>query len=141
MDEYVITPSDAQILKKQMDKYFDEKVKGFDLNKLECLYLMHLFHKDGVSLIDLTNSVCLDKANTTRVICDLEKKGLVIRKENEKDSRKYKIFLTEKAEPYREGLVTITNELNTKVFKGVTKCERRAFFKVMQKIYTNIHEL
>ena len=33
MYEYIITPSDAQLLKKQMDKYFEEKVKGFDLNK------------------------------------------------------------------------------------------------------------
>lgn len=141
MEENIITPSDAQLLKKQMDKFFDDKVKGFDLSKLECLYLVHLFNKDGVSLIELTNAVCLDKANTTRVICDLEKRGLVIRKENEKDNRKYKIFLTEKAEPYRESLVSITNELNKKVFKGVTKCERKSFFKVMQKIYTNVNKL
>ena len=87
MEEYIITPSDAQLLKKQMDKFFDDKVKGFDLSKLECLYLVHLFNKDGVSLIELTNVVCLDKANTTRVICDLEKRGLVIRKENEKTEK------------------------------------------------------
>ena len=141
MEEYVITPSDAQLLKKQMDKFFDDKVKGFDLSKLECLYLVHLFNKDGVSLIELTNAVCLDKANTTRVIFDLEKRGLVIRKENEKDNRKYKIFLTEKAESYREGLMAITNELNKKVFKGITKCERKSFFKVMQKIYANVNKL
>ena len=141
MEEYIITPSDAQQLKRQMDKFFDAKVQDLDLNKLECLYLVHLFHKDGVSLIDLTRAVYLDKANTTRVVGDLEAKGLVSRKENERDNRKYKIFLTPEAEKYRERLLAITRELNDKIFKGITKCERSAFAKVMQKIAANLEKI
>lgn len=141
MEEFVITPNEAQHFKKQMDKFMDEKVKDFDLSKLEGLYLGQLFEKDGVSLIDLTNAVHLDKANTTRVVGDLEVKGLVTRKENEKDSRKYKIYLTEKANIYRAKLEQISKELNEKIFKGITKCERRAFGRVLQKILINLNNI
>lgn len=138
MEENLISPSIVQLFKKTIDKYMDEQLKDSEISRLEGVYLSHLIEKDGVSLIELTNAVHLDKANTTRIISDLEVKGYVIRKSNEKDSRKFRIFITEKANAFREKLDSAKKQLNDKVFKGVTKIEKKSFCKVLNKIFDNM---
>ena len=141
MEGCVLTPSTVQHFKKQIDKYLDGEFNQGDINRLESVYLSHLLEKDGVSLIELTRAVHLDKANTTRIINDLESKGYVIRKANESDSRKYKIFITEKAQKFKEKIQRCIKELNEKAFKGVTKTEKKTFSKVVHKIFENLNLL
>lgn len=141
MEGCVLTPSTVQHFKKQIDKYLDEEYNQGDINRLESVYLSHLLEKDGVSLIELTRAVHLDKANTTRIINDLESKGYVIRKANESDNRKYKIFITEKAQKFKEKIQRCIKELNEKAFKGVTKTEKKTFSKVVHKIFENLNLL
>ena len=137
-EEFIITPSIAQYFKKTIDKFVEEKYATCDLNRLECIYLGHLLDKDGVSLIELTKISHLDKANTTRTINDLELKGYVTRKSNEKDSRKYKIFITEKARAIKEKLDKARVDLNELAFKGISKLEKKAFVKTFHKICKNL---
>jgi DNA-binding MarR family transcriptional regulator len=97
--------------------------------------------KPGVSLIDLTKISHLDKANTTRAINDLEQKGYVVKRANEKDSRKYKIYITDKTREIAEKLNETRIALNKKAFKGITKAEKKNFIKTFHKICKNLDVL
>ena len=139
MGTCIINLNKAQEFKKAVDKYLDESFKELGLTKLEGVYLATLFEKDGVSLIDLTNNVHMDKANTTRVINVLEKKDYVFRKTDEKDSRKFKIFITEKAKKLKNCVVSKTEEFNKIAYNGLTKNEIDAFKLTLSKILSNLN--
>jgi DNA-binding MarR family transcriptional regulator len=140
-EDFIITPSVAQHFKKSIDNYMDQKYASCNLGRLECIYLGHLLDQDGVSLIDLTKISHLDKANTTRAINDLEQKGYVVKRANEKDSRKYKIYITDKTREIAEKLNETRIALNKKAFKGITKAEKKNFIKTFHKICKNLDVL
>jgi DNA-binding MarR family transcriptional regulator len=139
MSSCIIDFNKAQEFKKAVDKYLDETFKCLGLSKLEGVYLATLFEKDGVSLIDLTNCVNLDKANTTRVINLLEEKGYVFRKTDDKDNRKFKIFITDKAKNLKEFVLLKVEEFNKIAYNGLTKKEIDAFKLTLSKILSNLN--
>ena len=109
--EGIFTPTKVQQIKKHIDKFLDNELLNTGISRLEAVYLGCLKDNNGISLIELTNLVHFDKANTTRVISELELKGLVTRKVDEKDTRKYKIYLTEKAKELDQEIAIKTKEL------------------------------
>ncbi len=139
MSTCIINWNKAQEFKKAVDKYLDESFKDLGLTKLEGVYLATLFEKDGVSLIDLTNNVHMDKANTTRVINILEEKGYVFRKTDEKDSRKFKIYITERAKELKDFVVAKIEEFNKIAYNGLSKNEIDAFKLTISKILSNLN--
>ena len=139
MGTCIINLNKAQEFKKAVDKYLDESFKDLGLTKLEGLYLATLFEKDGVSLIDLTHNVHMDKANTTRVINLLEEKDYVFRKTDEKDSRKFKIFITEKAKKLKNCVISKMEEFNKIAYNGLTKNEIDTFKLTLSKILSNLN--
>lgn len=139
MSTCIISLNKAQEFKKAADKYLDDAFKCLGLTKLEGLYLATLFEKDGVSLIELTNNIHMDKANTTRVINSLEKKGYVLRKTDEKDNRKLNIFITNKAKELKDLVIVKIEEFNKIAYNGLSKTEIDAFKLTMTKILSNLN--
>lgn len=134
----IFTPSKAQHFKKIIDKYMEDEFKKAGISRLDGIYLGCLKDNNGISLVELTNIVHFDKANTTRVINGLEEKGFVAKKVDEKDSRKYKIFLTEKANTLNEYIVGCKSKIHEIAFKGITKQEKESFCKTLNKIIENL---
>lgn len=138
MEGHLIDFCTTQYFKKVIDKFMDERFADMGISKLEVKYLATLLHNDGISLIELTNIIHMDKANTTRVITALEEKGYVVKHSNEKDSRKYKIFLTSKANNLKDKFVLFAKDLNTAAFKNISTEEKDRFNKTLAKILENL---
>lgn len=74
-----------------------EELEQFNLTVAEQPFFMALYHWEGVSQEKLTSLVGVDKAATTRAVKSLEKKGMLIRRQDENDKRQNKLYLTENA--------------------------------------------
>ena len=139
--EGIFTPTKVQQIKKHIDKFLDNELINTGISRLEAVYIGCLKDNTGISLIELTNLVHFDKANTTRVISELELKGLVTRKVDEKDTRKYKIYLTEKAKELEIFILNSKLKLNKIAFEGVSNKEKEVFEQTLEKIIENLNNI
>ena len=68
-------------------------VQEYGLSSSQALYLMALYLKDGLSLLEISKFMDMDPANTNRVVKILREKGF-IRDDRRNNSRNFKVFLT-----------------------------------------------
>lgn len=138
MEDLIIEPTKLQKVKRIIDKYIESDLKDCDLSRMESFYLNALLNDNGLSLSDLTKQVCFDKANTTRIVGSLEKKGYIERKNDETDSRKYKIFTTEKAENVKKKVLSSRLKFNQIMFNNISDEEKKVFKNIVKKIVKNL---
>jgi Transcriptional regulators len=84
---------------------------GLDITLEMYVVLRDLWEQDGRNQQDLADKLNRDKASLTNIINNLEKRDLVIRKKNRKDSRSNYIFLTQKGKKLQNTVVPIVMNL------------------------------
>jgi len=76
--------------------YLDRQLRDYGLGYGSLSFLMTLFRNDGIHQEELSRILNIDKATTARAIKRLMSLGYVIRKQDPKDRRAYRLHLTEK---------------------------------------------
>ena len=138
MEELMIEPHKMQMIKRIIDKYVEDELINVDLTRMESFYIHALMGHNGVSLAQLKKMVCFDKANTTRTIASLEKKGYITKVADASDMRKYNIFTTEKVEEVKKNIVSSRIKFNQLAFKDISEQDKKVFKNVIQKMLENI---
>jgi DNA-binding MarR family transcriptional regulator len=100
--------------------------------------LSELYHTDGITQETLSGLVHLDKGSTARAIVRMERKGLVIRKENESNRRQKLVHLTAKAKKMREIYFSPLYEMSRIMSKGLTPHEREQLMKFLDLMTENL---
>jgi DNA-binding MarR family transcriptional regulator len=77
--------------------HINEKIKQYGLSEGQAVYLMALYHHDGIQQEDLCKSINIDKGTTAKALKKLESSGYVSRQRDPSDRRAYSIYLTDKA--------------------------------------------
>ena len=65
-------------LKKRIQKRVSDALKPYNLSSMHSMYLMTLYHKGELTLVELSGELKFNRANTSRVIRDLIQKGYVV---------------------------------------------------------------
>lgn len=99
-------------------------------------YLMVLKHyPEGVTLTELCEKCDKDKAAVSRIVAEMENKGLVYKENKEAQVYKAKIYLTEKGnETARFVAKRVKDALSVVGDKIMTEDERRLFYGVLGDI-------
>jgi len=77
--------------------YVGRKLKKYNINKGQYIFLNALYKKDGIRQEQLSDYLKIDKGTTAKAIKRLEDDEYIFRKVDAKDKRAYNVFLTEKA--------------------------------------------
>ncbi|WP_038032918.1 MarR family winged helix-turn-helix transcriptional regulator [Thermonema rossianum] len=101
------------------------------------LWLIHE-HQNQISQQQLADLLKVDKAAMTRIVRDLERKGVIIRRENPHDGRSYWLSLTRKGEKTVQDALEAIDELHAEVFMGFSKEEEEQFLHMLKRIYQNL---
>ncbi|HZG17785.1 MAG TPA: MarR family transcriptional regulator [Candidatus Bathyarchaeia archaeon] len=83
--------------------------------------LRRLNEQDGISQKELAKRVGKDQTNITRILDQLERKGLVIRKPNQEDRRSFLAYVTDEGRALDEILVPIEQEVIRKVLADLSE--------------------
>ncbi|MFW5998442.1 MAG: MarR family winged helix-turn-helix transcriptional regulator [Bacillota bacterium] len=116
----------------------DEKLKSYDISHGQILLLVTLYKQEGINQHRLCKIYDLDKAGVNRSMKKLKKNGYIIKKPDNEDKRKKKIFLTDKAKSFKPKLIEILESVENQVRKNLSKDEINNFIQIMKKICVNL---
>ncbi len=115
----------------------DKILKQYNLSSGAYPYLMVLEKNEGISQINISREIGNDRAMSARTINRLIESGFIIRVQDEKDSRAYKLYSTPKA---REILPLIHEEIQ-RIIDFITidlsEDEKKITMKVLKSIFEN----
>ena len=127
----------AQILKNHLERV----LSPFDLTGEQFHLLKNTSTSTGYSQNELCRLVDKSPANLTRILDRLEKKELVVRKDNPDDRRSLLVFQTEQGLALVSQVSTLFHRLSAEVEKGIKSEERKIFHKVLNQIDLNLQNL
>lgn len=123
-------------IKQYLLKQFKEN--GFDITVEQFGVMIRIFKNDGLSQNQIAEKSFKQGPNITRIIDDLAEKGLVYRKQDHCDRRKYLLFLSESGTDCINNLLKIVIESYENFRIGISQEEMATAVNVLNKIYHNI---
>ncbi len=129
-------------LSASWNKIAAEEMKKFDLKGTYVLYLIALYkHPDSLTSANLCEMCNKDKAEVSRAVTVLEKKGLVMRTNVTVNGYRAKITLTEQG---RESTMLLRERVKLAVEKGgegLTDGQREVFYESLATISANLKKI
>lgn len=119
------------------DSFYEEiTVKQFFL--LAC---MNLFTDEAPTANQMAETMGCSRQNVKEILNALTKKGIVVLRQDEKDKRKQRIFLTEKQKQLAAKYQQKEMEFMQLLYKGVSDEEIRSVYTIISKMENNIKEV
>ena len=119
-----------RIKTNKMEKY------GLGSTHTTCLCKLGKAGTEGVTQKELTEQECIDRAQVSRILRDLEQEGLVEAMGSSAYKRRY--CLTEKGQQVTAEINGIILEINRYVSGDISENDLRVFYGVMQTIDKNL---
>ncbi len=113
--------------------------KPYDLTPEQAGIIRRLGEQEGISQKELSIRMAKDQTNITRLLDQLEKKGLVRRGTNKEDRRSFLAYLTEAGKEMNEKIILIESEIMEIVFKGLSDERVTLLKEVIEEISENIN--
>jgi len=117
-------------LNKQLDEY------GFGSGQY--LYLIHVATKEGITQKELSGDLAIDKGTTAKAICKLIEQGYIYTKENRKDGRSHKLYLTKSGKNIVPKVRRILNNTSKILKANMDSIEEFNTLNSLKKIASNI---
>lgn len=113
------------------------KAKNFNITPEQWAVMSYLHKEDGLYQKQIADFLFKDKPTVTRILDILEKRNLIIRISDEKDRRKFKIYLTQDGKDTVTRLVPIAKEVQLKIKENISQDEIEILKNILNKIYIN----
>ena len=119
-----------------------EEMAKYELNSPHAVYLNTLYqYPEGITAAKLGELCCKNKADVSRMVTILEKKGLVRKEAVGGNLYRAKLLLTDDgklAAEHVQGRAALAVEL---AGSGMTDAERETFYRCLEQITTNLQTL
>lgn len=131
---------------KQINNVFEKELNGrlkdTGITASQCAVLDYLFHtsKEEISQRDVEKNLSLKNPTVTGILKRLDEKGYILCVPSAKDKRKNNIYLTEKAYDIQRRMETDRRKLDRELTRGMTKREKEALRRNLEKLLYNIAE-
>lgn len=115
--------------------YLDKVIKKYELSSGSFLYLITLEKNEGISQNKLSEEIGHDKAMSARTIKKLIDLGYVNKEQHEKNSRAYRLYLTEKAKDIMPEIHEKIQEMVNLFTEELTEEELLITMRSLKKIF------
>ncbi len=117
-----------KLLQLLLSRRFTDEVAQYNVTSSHTLVLLRLWQEDGIPVTEIGSYLEQVGGSLTGVLERMEERGLITRKQDEKDKRSYRVWLTSEG----EGLIEVIPPICMTVLRSVTeglKEEETSFFK------------
>lgn len=120
--EEAITPA-AKLFKKRF---------GLDVHELRVLRLIG--DEPGITFTELAHRTRFERSATSRILSRLIKGAFVRRELDEKDARKFQLYITKTGEALRQEADPLSLDLEALILSNLTVTEREDFRRILDKL-------
>jgi DNA-binding MarR family transcriptional regulator len=131
-----ITGMASTAIARRLQKNFRQESITITIEQWSVLY--HLWKQDGISQQELCTATFRDKPSITRLLDNLEKLDMVVRKASLSDKRSKLIMLTAAARELQEKTMRIAAQTLNEALEGVAPTDLESAKKVLQQVYDNL---
>ncbi len=127
-------------LAREMNAYLYRSFRknGFEITAQQWAVLNRLWEKEGVHQSKLAQLTSKNRHNMTMILKQLETKGFVEKKPDERDKRLNRVFLTKSGKALKEKLIPIAAKTIETLFAGVPIEDMEVFKRVHGTIIENL---
>ncbi|MGD0232156.1 MAG: MarR family transcriptional regulator [Syntrophorhabdales bacterium] len=111
---------------------------GYDLTPEQCYVLIRLGELQGINQSCIGRRLFKDRHSITRILDVLERHGYIERRPDGADKRMFRIFLTERGDTVRDGVVPLVVAFEESVYEGLTEEDLCIMRKMLEHIAGNI---
>lgn len=115
-----------------------KKIDVFNGAQGRILYV--LWQDNGVPISELSRQTGLATTTLTSMLDRMETAGLIYRDRGDKDRRKIRIYLTEKAKGLEEDYNSVSEEMSRIYYKGFSDQEIEQLESYLERILINVEE-
>lgn len=136
LDSYILREIGA--LARTIHSICDIKFKQHQLQKGQFIFLTRICEEPGISLIQLSILLRVDKTTTTKAVQKLIGEDYLIKQNDALDKRMYKLFPTAKALNIYDAVIEEENKHIAICFKDFTEDEKNQVYQLVRKMKENM---
>jgi len=125
------------IVMRYTHKHINHQMEDLQIGRGQHQYLLTLYHHNGISQEELSKKLGIDKGTTARAVKKLVDNGYIVREVDENDKRAFKLFVTDKAEGYKNKFFEISDEWEATLLEGISE-EQQQIIKTALKDMSKI---
>lgn len=124
-----------------ISRMYNQKAAGEGFTTAIGFVLININSKEGTPATKIAPMMGLETRSLTRMLKNMEEKGLIFKKPDLLDKRSVRIFLTEEGKRKKEISINTIREFNEQIREVVSESELTNFFKVFEKIQLVIDQV
>ena len=117
-----------------------ERLADHGVSLAQYLHLRELWELNGITQIELSQKVGIEKASSTAVLDALEKQGLILRVRNAQDRRKVNVYLTPAGQQIRDVLSPAAKSIAARAVGDLSDAELDSLFSVLNRMILNLEQ-
>lgn len=117
-----------------ISRMYNQQAVKEDITTSIGFVLLNISSKDGTPATKIAPLMGLEARSLTRVLKNMEEKGLIYRKPDENDGRSVRIFLTDLGKEKKEVSRTVVLAFNEAVLGEISKDKLKVFFEVIETV-------
>jgi len=121
-----------------MRRFYDRRVAQLGVTRAQWRVIAVLGHHPGMKQVELADRLDVEPISACRIIDRLEEAGLVERQRDPADRRAWRLSLTAKAQPIRERLRELAEEMSLEAFAGLSGEQLAQMRVALARIRKNI---
>jgi len=117
---------------------YDRRMKALGLTRSQWWVLTHLYRNDGLTQAELADLLEIDRPALGRLLDRLEVSGWVTRKDDTKDRRAKRVFLTDEVEPAMKAMRHAAADMRKEALVGISESDQDRFIDILLRLKTNL---
>ncbi|HAM1940125.1 TPA: winged helix-turn-helix transcriptional regulator [Listeria monocytogenes] len=129
---------DIGVIARALDSISNIEFKELNLAKGQFIYLVRICENQGIIQEKLVDILKIDRTTASRAIKNLEKNGLIIKKQDKNNKKNKLLFPTEKGQQLYPLIIRENEYSNAVALKGFTEAEINMLTDALKKVKENI---
>ncbi|EGT8061156.1 winged helix-turn-helix transcriptional regulator [Listeria monocytogenes] len=129
---------DIGVIARTLDSISNIEFKELNLAKGQFIYLVRVCENQGIIQEKLVDILKIDRTTASRAIKNLEKNGLIIKKQDKNNKKNKLLFPTEKGQQLYPLIIRENEYSNAVALKGFTEAEINMLADALKKVKENI---
>jgi MarR family transcriptional regulator, organic hydroperoxide resistance regulator len=125
-------------LTKEHRQRAEEALSQLGLHVSQELFLFVLWREEGLSQSELAARLRVELPTVTKAVQRMERAGLLIRQDDEKDTRVSRVYMTEKGRALYAPALKLWQDLEARMLQGMTEIEQALLRRLLQQMVSNL---